>query len=326
MQLYLSLGILLCFAMSTSLPYYHVALGAAVAVTLFVVLAFWLRETPRWLLANGRAHSAFESLKWFRGPNYDLYGELNTMKLSLSDDNRTGVWKEFRKKYVLVPLVMLLLVFFFQQIGGLNAMGAYGTIIFKDAGVNHPQLASALTMGVSDIVGNVVAGVIVDRMGRKPLLVISGIGMGVGSSLLGIHFYLTRPSQCSSNGVADLLGAESLGATQCNAQYRPLAIVSVIIYNLMFSVGWGPVPWILLPELLPLRVRGIGGGFSILVNWATSALVAGAYLSYSETVTLWFAWWSFALLNFTSIVFVLVALVETRGENLEVIQTAFKKR
>ena len=327
MQVYLALGILLCYGIGTSFVYYHVALGVVMVTSLFVVLCVWLRETPRWLLANGRLRTALKTLKWLRGPDYNVHDEFNTMKEALSQTDTTAPWREFTKKSILIPFVTLLVVFFFQQIGGLNAQGAYGAVIFKDAGVPKPQFTLAIAVGISVVTGTVASAFIVDKIGRKPLLVISGIGMGIGSTLLGTHFYLTRPGLCSGNGAENFLtDADSSGKTMCNTQFAPLAIVSMITYNLLFAVGWGPVPWILLPELLPLKVRGTGGGLAALVNWATAALITGTYLSYAETITPWFAWWSFAVLNFLSVVFVLVALVETKGKSLEVIWKSFEKR
>jgi MFS family permease len=325
MQLFITLGVFMGYGLSVFLPYYHVSLAAAVIITGFIPLGLWLKETPRWLLANKQAQPAFFALKWLRGPHYDIGSELETMKLSLTESNESGVWREFKRKSVLVPFVTLLLVFFFQQIGGLNAQAAYATVIFKDAGVNHPQLASAMCGGVSGLVGNVIAGVLVDKMGRKPLLFVSGIGMGIGSTLLGVHFYITRPSLCSGNGM-EFSGVGAGDDTLCNRQYGPLAIVSLITYNFLFGIGWASVPWVLLPELLPLKVRGIGGGFAVLINWATSALVTGTYLSYVKAVTVWFGWWSFGLLNFMSVAFAAFALVETKGKSLESIQAAFEKK
>lgn len=335
MQLFIGLGILLCYYMGTIFIYYHVALGACMTVTVFVVLSVWLKETPRWLLATGQSRRAFMTLQWLRGPHYEVDNEFNTMKEFLAhQDDTTAPWKEFRKKSIIVPTVTLLIVFFFQQIGGLNAQGAYGTLIFKEAGVSNPQFTSAMSIGVTATVGTIISAFVVDKMGRKPLLVISAIGMGIGSTLLGLHFYITRPALCSGNSTKGNLTENfsmkeidsTSDTTLCNTQYGPLAIVSIVTYNLMFAIGFGPISWILLPELLPLKVRGLGGGLAVFVNWATSALVTGTYLSYADAITPWFAWWTFALLNFLSIVFVLVALVETKGKNLEVIQTAFEKK
>ena len=327
MQLFISIGVSLCYAISVTLPYYHVALAAVAITALFVLLGVWLEETPRWLLSHGQFQAAYGTLQWLRGPNYDTTTELQTIRSSLSEGENTTVWREFRKKSVLVPFITLLFVFFFQQIGGLNALGAYASVIFTYAGVSHPKLTAALSLGIGVVMGNIVSGFTVDKLGRKPLLVVSGIGMGIGSTLLGVHFYITRPSLCSDNG-SGIQPTVDAGAddSNCKTQYGPLAIVSIVTFNFMFSIGWASVPWALLPELLTLKVRGVGGGFAILVNWATSALVIGAYLDFVQVATRWFAWWAFALLNFASVVFAIFFLVETKGKSLEMVQLEFKKR
>lgn len=326
MQLFLGVGLLLCYSIA-SWDYYNGALVAVGIVALFELLMIWLIETPRWLVVAGDYHRAFRALQWLRGPEYDVNSELDIVKLSISNTDTTAVWREFKKKRVLVPFITLLIVCFFQQSGGLNALGAYGTIIFKEAGVANLHLTSVLSIGVSAIVAITVSFFIVDLMGRKPLLVISGMGTCIGSILLGLDFYLTRPSLCSggSNSSSVMMDTRSNGDV-CNPQYGPLAIVSISMYCFMFALGWGPVPWILLPELLPLKVRGFSGGLAALVNWGTSAVVGGTYLDLTKSLTLWGVWWMFAVINFISVVFVLLVLVETKGKNLENIQAEFVKK
>lgn len=326
MQLFLGVGILLCYFMS-SWDYYNSALVAVGIVALFEVMMIWLKETPRWLLVAGDPHTAFRTLQWLRGPEYDVNNELDVMKLSISNADGNVAWREFKKKSVLVPFITLLLVCFFQQSGGINAQGAYGTIIIKDAGVANPRLTSALSIGISVIVGIIVSFFIVDLMGRKPLLVISGMGMCVGCILLGLDFYLTRPSLCSgsSNSSSVMMDTRSNGSV-CKPEYGPLALISIILYSFMFALGWAPVPWILLPELLPLKVRGFSGGLASLVNWGTSALVGGTYLDLTESLTPYGVWWMFAIINFIAVIFVLLVLVETKGKNLENIQAEFVKK
>lgn len=326
MQLFLGVGILLCYSVAFW-DYYNVALVAVGIVALFEILMIWLIETPRWLVVAGDPHRAFRTLQWLRGPEYDVNSELDGVKLSISNTDTTSAWREFKKKRVLVPFMTLLLVFFFQQSGGLNAQGAYGEMIIKNAGVSNPHLTSALSIGVSVLVGIIISFFIVDLIGRKPLLVISGMGTCIGCILLGLDFYLTRPSLCSggSNSSSVMMDTESNGDV-CNPQYGLLAIVSMSMYGFMFALGWAPVPWILLPELLPLKVRGFSGGLAAVVNWGTSALVGGTYLDLTKSITQWGVWWMFAVINFISVVFVIVVLVETKGKNLENIQAEYVKK
>ena len=228
----------------------------------------------------------------------------------------------FKKRDVFIPVFIMLFIMFFQQIGGLNASSAYSALIFKEAGVKHYRLTAAYAVGGAGMLFTIISLFIVDRFGRKLLLIASGLGMLVGAVALGTHFYVTRPSLCANSTQPGLLQSDS---TLCNTQFAPLAIASLILFNISFSIGWGPVPWVLLGELIPLRVRGVGSGIATLVNWATAAIVTGFYLDYAEKVRTWFAWWSFALMNLAGILFVALFLFETKGKTLEEIHRRYER-
>lgn len=150
---------------------------------------------------------------------------------------------------------------------------------------------------------------VIDYFGRKVLLVASGVGMLVGTIMLGTHFYITRPAACNETFVSDDF--------ICKPHLAPLAIVSLILFNASFSIGWGPVPWVLLGEMLPLRVRGLGSSMANFVNWGSAAIVTGFYFKYSAVVNTWFAWWTFSIFNLSGIVFVIIFLRETKKKVLE---------
>ena len=107
--------------------------------------------------------------------------------------------------------------------------------------------------------------------------------------------------------------------------YAPLAIVSITTFNLAFSTGWGTIPWILVAELTPLQVRGITTGVATVVNWGTSSIVVGFYMQYAAAVHVWFAWWSFMVLNIAAVVFTIVFLPETKGKTLEDIERYYQE-
>ena len=113
----------------------------------------------------------------------------------------------------------------------------------------HEPRPYIYTIGASSLLGILAAFLTVDILRRKTLLTASGLMMMVGSTLLGIHFYITRPSLCGPP--SDSHGSD--GYTSCNA---PISIVSLIVYGFGFSVGFGPVSCVLVSELLPLSVRG----------------------------------------------------------------------
>ena len=112
----------------------------------------------------------------------------------------------------------------------------------------------------------------------------------------------------------------------CNKQFAPLAIVSLVIFYAAFTSGWGPIPAVLLGEMLPLRVRGVASGVISFLSWGTAAIVSGSYFNYSQAVKPWFAWWSFSLANLAGIVFVGFFVFETKGKSLEEIEERFKSK
>lgn len=313
-----------------SLHYYDMALVAVGIVAGFELAMVWLHDTPRWLYSQGRRKEGERVLDWLRGPKVSTAVELSDIESSVSAKKPTvhQVLREFTKWHMLYPLLLVLAVMFFQQISGLNAISSFATLLLKDAGVGNAELASFFAVGVVPVVSTLVSSYVVDIAGRKFLLVVSGLGMFVGTIMLGTHFYITRPSLCSShqqNSSALLFALQDSSSSLdvCNTHYGPLAISSLVLFNIAFSLGWGPVPWILMSELLAQKVRGIASGMATFVNWGTAGIVIGFYLNYARAVEPWFAWWSFSLLNFLGVVFVCVFIPETKGKQLEEIQQKF---
>ena len=250
---------------------------------------------------------------------------------ALQSSKKTSIWtawKEFSKRNVAVPVLIVIVLVAFIQISGRTVFLSYAASLLKEAGVANPRITAMYSFGAVELLATSVALFTIDIVGRKSLLLVSGVGMTVGTTLLGVHFYLTRHSLCTSSAhnstLLDLAETKD-SDTPCNTQYGPLAVTSMIIYSVASSVGWGSVPWVLFSELIPLQVRGLAGGIASFVNWGMSALAVGVYLDYAAAVELWFAWWSFAIVNALGIVFVAVFIRETKGKTLEDIENYYKE-
>ena len=181
--------------------YYYVALVAAGIVTAFELMMVWLKETPKWLLSKGYKSQSIASLKFLRGPKIGIEKELKDMEIVLTEitnPNVVQVLKAFKRRSVLIPFLIMVVIMFFQMVGGISALSPYAAIIFKEAGVPHPKLASVYTIGAAGLLV-IVPIVFVDIAGRKVLLVVSGVGTVLSTIMLGTHFFLTRPSLCHSN-------------------------------------------------------------------------------------------------------------------------------
>jgi len=237
---------------------------------------------------------------------------------------------------VYIPFILVLFLMFFQQFSGINAAIFFTATIFKQAQVPlTPTLVSFLAVGIVQVVATVVSVLVVDWRGRKQLLVVSSIGMCASSALLGAYFYIlndwcggcfgnttitTTTSHCSPNashyhGEHDFCNNTSLGT---------IAIVGVIIFIVAFSLAWGPIPWTSMSELVPGRVRSLYASIASMVNWSFAVIITACFQPYSLLVTPKFAWWSFSIVMFVSIFFVVIFLPEAKGHSLEQIEDHFE--
>ena len=311
------------------MQYYHTAVVAIGIVLAFEIMVMCLYESPRYLYRNGQKQKGIRVLEWLRGPNVSCIHEMKEIEdlCSNKQPSMLEVLHSFTKRSLFIPLVLLLLVMFFQEIGGQNAMSSYAAYIFKQAGCKDPQLTATFTIGITMTVTTAIVVFIVDRIGRKTLLIVSGIGMTIGTVLIGTDFYITRPSLCVNVTDMALDIPVSLGDdvdVTCNPQYNPVILTGVIVFNVAFAFGWGPVPFILVSEFIPLQVRGVASGLASTVNWGTSALAVGLYIKYAAAVELWFAWWSFSAMNILCVVLAVFFIPETKGRSLEELQRRFE--
>ena len=144
------------------------------------------------------------------------------------------------------PLAIVLCVMLFQQFSGINAVIFYSGPLLASAGMANGDLGGVLVMTVQ-VLATGLALVLMDRLGRRPLLAGSLCGMAAAAALLALHFLLEPPPF--------------------------VALVALFLYIAAFSLGLGPVPWLLMPELLPTRARGAAAALATVLNWSCSFLV-----------------------------------------------------
>ena len=112
---------------------------------------------------------------------------------------------------------------------------------------------------------------------------------------------------------------------KCKDDLNPMAIASIGLYVMSFSIAWGGLPWLLLSEILPLRVRGAGMGLAGGISWIFAAIVTGFFKEYQQALKSWGAFWSFSLVCALSVLYVMIFIPETKGKSLEDIENYFSK-
>lgn len=278
----------------------------AIPSVLFLVLLMRVPESPRWLLARGRRTQALEVMSTLQGA--EAARELERIERAAALTPRAGRWSALfgaRLRFVMVFAAGLA---FFQQITGINAVFYYLPTIFAQAGGG---LASAFRQ--SALVGLVNVGMTlaamrwIDRLGRKPLLVLGALGMSV--SLLSISWAFG-----------------SAGAPGAPVAHPALVLAAIMTFVASFAISLGPVMWVMVSEIFPTSERALA--ISVIGFW--NSLI-------SATVTLVFPWeiahWGpagtflgYGLLALAALVFVVLLAPETRGRTLEEIEQLFSGR
>lgn len=230
-----NIGILICFVVGKYVNWSELAfLGAALPVP-FLILMFLIPETPRWFVSRGKEERARRALKWLRGKNADVEPELKGIVKSHCDAERhasSNAIFDLLKKSNLKPLMISLGLMFFQQLSGINAVIFYTVQIFKDAGSTIDGNLCTIIVGIVNFIAVFIATVLIDRLGRKILLYISGVAMIITLFVLGGFFYYKN----EGNDISTI-------------GWLPLA--AFVVYVVGFSLGFGPIPWLMLGEILP---------------------------------------------------------------------------
>ncbi|WOL06761.1 sugar transporter ERD6-like 16 [Canna indica] len=277
-----------------------VLVGFIPCLVLFLGL-FFIPESPRWLAKVGRQKEFTVTLQKLRGKDADTTQEATEIQEyveSLQTLPKAGIQDLFQIKYIRSLIVGVGLMVF-QQIGGINGIGFYASEIFVSAGFSSGKLGTIL-MACIQVPITIVGAILMDRSGRIPLLMVSASGTFVGCFITGVSFYLK-------------------GQEMCMEWVPTLALCGILVYLGAFSIGMGAVPWVIMSEIFPLNMKGIGGSLVTLVNWFGSWAVSYAFnflMGWSSAGTFFL----FSAASVGTILFVAVVVPETKGRSLEEIQ------
>lgn len=299
-----NVGILLCFTAGTYMNWSMLAFLGAVLPVPFLILMFLIPETPRWYVSRKMEENARNALVWLRGKEADVDPELKGLVRTQADDDRqatTNQISELFKRNNLKPLSISLGLMFFQQFSGINAVIFYTVSIFKDAGSTIDNNLCTIIVGLVNFIATFMATVLIDRLGRKVLLYISDVAMIMTLFTLGGFFY------CKESG---------MNITQIG--WLPLA--SFVVYVVGFSLGFGPIPWLMMGEILPAKIRGTAASVATAFNWTCTFIVTKTYQDMIDSIGAHGAFWLFGVVCFIGLFFVIFYVPETQGKSLEDIE------
>lgn len=286
-------------------------IACALPALIYGLLALRLPESPRYLMQKGReaeATKVFASL-W---PKADVDKAVKDIRSSIAEDAKAKKASLFGGRFGLLPIVWIgIALSMFQQFVGINVIFYYSTTLWKSVGFDESySLFISVITSVTNVVVTVVAILLVDRLGRRPILLAGSIGMAVSLGAMALAF----STSSSVNGEVQLSGA-----------WGPIALVAANVFVIAFGVSWGPLVWVLLGEIFPNKIRAKALGVAAMAQWISNFVItvsfpALASMSLSVTYGIYAA---FALLSF---VFVFFKIPETNGMSLEEAETLFVKK
>jgi sugar porter (SP) family MFS transporter len=253
-------------------------------------------ETPRWFASKERWDEARRTLERIQGAQPER--ELAEIRASLYEEKQQSGWQELFQSGVRIALIVGVGLAVFQQFVGINTVIYYAPTIFQGAGFASASAAIMATsvVGVVNVLATIVAIVLVDRIGRRPLLLAGSLVMSVALIALGLVFAFVP----GNTGI--------------------LTLIILMVYILAFALSFGPVFWLMSAEIFPTRVRASGSAISSFSNWVANFLVSITFLSLTGTIGAPVTFWIYALMGVLAFFFCWKLVPETSGRTLEQIE------
>lgn len=312
-QFAITLGILLSYVVGYALGddpdgWRSMFWAGFVPAAVLLVGMFFVPESPRWLISKGRDAEALAVLQRLREPQ-QAQEELNQTKYLIENEGQEkGNWGEFFSKRLRIPLFIGVGIFFIQQFSGINAIIYYSTDIFKTT-FDSTKTAALATVGVGVVnaLSTMVAIFFLDRLGRKPLLYTGLIGTALSLATVGLGFLFR-----------DSLGPE---------MQKIMLIGGVYTYIFFFAISLGPLGWLLISEVYPLKIRGFASSMGSFNHWFFDFWVAFTFPLMQASALgsnggIFFVYMSVVL---GGLLFAKYIVFETKGLTLEQIEARWEK-
>jgi sugar porter (SP) family MFS transporter len=308
-QLMITVGILVSYLVGYALASaqgWRWMLGLAVVPAAMLGLGMlFLPETPRYLVSRHLPERARAVLRSIRSET-SVEGELNEIIAVEEQERRESRgWDELLQPWVRPMLLVGVGLAVFSQITGINTIIYFAPSTFQATGFGaSASILATAGVGVVLVVGTILAIMVIDRLGRRSMLLIAFAGMGVSLGLMGLAYLLPNLS-----GVVGWL-----------------AIVCVTVYIAFFSFGLGAVIWVVVSEIYPLTVRGSGMAMATTGHWVANFVVSLTYLSLIQAIGETFTLWLYAVMCVGAFLFCYFLVPETKGRSLEEIEEDLREK
>lgn len=275
-----------------SVGWRYMFFSEAIPAAIFGILLFFVPETPRYLALTNRDNAALYVLTKINGS--ERAKEIIIDIKSTLSHHSSRIFS-YGKKVVIIGIFLSV----FQQFVGINVALYYAPRIFESMGAaKDASMLQTVVMGLVNVLFTVIAIMTVDKLGRKPLLIIGSIGMAIGMfAISGLAYF-------------NIIGMGTL--------------IFIIIYTASFMMSWGPITWVLISEIFPNKIRGRAVAIAVAFQWAANYFISSTYpamMEYSGAMTYGF----YGVMSILSAIFVWKMIPETKGKTLEDLERFWKR-
>ena len=258
---------------------------------LFAVLICFVPETPRYLAMVGQDDKALHVLTRING-DFEAENILSEIKNTVTEKTEKLMTYGFLCIFVGVMLSV------FQQAVGINAVLYYAPRIYEAMGFDNPMVLTVFN-GIVNLGFTCVAIFTVEKLGRKPLLIVGSLGMALGA--IGVAITFGNPSM------------------------QLFCMVSIMVYSASFMFSWGPICWVLIAEVFPNTIRGAAVAIAVAFQWIFNWIVSTSFVPLANSMGYWFTYGLYGVICIIAAIFVWKLVPETKGKTLEDMTKLWKK-
>lgn len=297
------IGVLISFAVGAYLDWRELAMVIGCAPLLLFISVAYMPETPSYLVLIGREQEAAKSLQWFRGPHTDVGKELLTIRNNVlaAQSERCRNPNRHALATILNPILITCGLMVFQRFSGANAFNFYAVSIFRQTFGGMDPHSGAVAVALVQLLSSLLSGLLIDTVGRLPLLIASSVFMSMALAGFGSFAYYENVHR--NKGYVP-------------AQYDWIPLLCVLVFTIAFSMGISPISWLLIGELFPLEYRGLGSALATSFSYACAFIGVKTFVDFQEMFGLHGAFWFYSAVSIGGLCFIVCLVPETKGKGL----------
>lgn len=308
-DLFLTIGILVSFTVANFLNIFQYTIVVACLPLLFGFIFSFQPESPIFLAMKGKEKEASQSLQRLRKRSYNVADEVEGIKLIVTQNHDHSLLTTLRKKYTRKAMLICFTLTILQPMGGITVITYYTASIFASTKVDLDEKLCTVAFGTVTVFSTFLTTLIIDKLGRRTMLITSLLGSSLAIGILAFFFTLQRRQLVDESVIAAL---------------NFLPIFSLSLFTLTFSLGYGTVPWLLISELFPPEIKSFAAGCGATFNLISVFLVSRYYFELESAIGNDITFYISSIVNLITAVFVYYYVPETSGKSFAELQELFR--